>query len=66
VASLALKAINISTLHLNRKDVERAFDVLQAKYAIMKGQARKFNSVALKYIVDCVIWVLIMGKEWRN
>jgi hypothetical protein len=49
-----------------RKDVERAFDVLQAKYAIMKGQARKFNSVALKYIVDCVIWVLIMGKEWRN
>jgi hypothetical protein len=32
----------------------------------MKGQARKFNSVALKYIVDCVIWVLIMGKEWRN
>jgi hypothetical protein len=51
VASLALRAINISTLHINKqstgKDVERVFGVLQAKYAIMKGPARKFNPVAL-------------------
>jgi hypothetical protein len=40
--------------------------VLQAKYAIMKGQARKFNSVALKYVVDCVIILHNMGIDYEK
>jgi hypothetical protein len=38
-----------------RKDVKCAFDILQAKYAIMKGPARLWSQEDLKYIVDCVI-----------
>ena len=49
-----------------RKDVERAFGVLQAKYAIMKGPARRFSPVALKYIVDCVIILHNMGIEYEK
>jgi hypothetical protein len=49
-----------------QKDVERAFGVLQAKYAIMKGPARKFNPVALKYIVDCVIILHNMGIDYEK
>jgi hypothetical protein len=44
-----------------RKDVERAFGVLQAKYAIIKGPARVWNQEDLKYIVDCVIILYNMG-----
>lgn len=44
-----------------RKDVERAFGVLQAKYAIMKGPARLWNPVDLKFIVDCVVILHNMG-----
>jgi hypothetical protein len=49
-----------------QKDDERTFGVLQAKYAIMKGQARKFNSVALKYVVDCVIILHNMGIDYEK
>jgi hypothetical protein len=38
-----------------RKDVERVFGVLQAKYAIIKRPARLWNQEDIKYIVDCVI-----------
>lgn len=44
-----------------RKDVERAFGVLQAKYAIVKGPARLWSQEDLKYIVDCVIILHNMG-----
>ena len=46
--------------------MERAFGVLQAKYAIMKGPARRFSPVALKYIVDCVIILHNMGIEYEK
>ena len=49
-----------------RKDVERAFGVLQAKYAIMKGPARKFNPIAQKNIVDCVIILHNMGIDYEK
>jgi hypothetical protein len=38
-----------------RKDVERAFDVLKAKYQIIKGPAKLWDVYDLKFIVDCVI-----------
>jgi hypothetical protein len=38
-----------------RKDVECSFGILQAQYAIIKGPARLWSEVDLKYIVDCVI-----------
>jgi hypothetical protein len=38
-----------------RKDVEHAFGVLQAKYAIIKGLVRQWSVEDLKYNVDCVI-----------
>jgi hypothetical protein len=38
-----------------RKDIECAFGIIQAKYAIMKGHARLWSEEDLKYIVDCVI-----------
>jgi hypothetical protein len=49
-----------------RKDVEHAFGVLQAKYPIMKGPTRKWNPVALKYIVDCVIILHNMGIDYEK
>ena len=49
-----------------RKDVERAFGVLQAKYAIIKGPARRFKLVALKYIVDCIIILHNMGIDYEK
>jgi hypothetical protein len=44
-----------------QKDVERAFGVIQAKYAIIKGPARVWNQEDLKYIVNCVIILRNMG-----
>jgi hypothetical protein len=44
-----------------RKDVECAFDIIQAKYTIMKGPARLWSQEDLKYIVDCVIILYNMG-----
>jgi hypothetical protein len=38
-----------------QKDVECSFSILQAQYAIIKGPARLWREVDLKYIVDCVI-----------
>ena len=35
-----------------RKDVERCFRVLQGQYAIIKGPARLWHPVDLKFIVD--------------
>ena len=35
-----------------RKDVERCFRVLQGQYAIIKGPARLWDPVDLKFIVD--------------
>ena len=49
-----------------RKDVERTFGVLQAKYAIIKGPARRFKPVALKYIVDCIIIMHNMGIYYEK
>jgi hypothetical protein len=49
-----------------QKDVEHAFGVLQAKYPIMKGPTRKWNPVALKYIVDCVIILHNMGIDYEK
>ena len=46
--------------------MERAFGVLQAKYAIIKGPARRFKPVALKYIVDCIIILHNMGIDYEN
>jgi hypothetical protein len=49
-----------------RKDVERAFGVLQAKYAIIKGPARQWSVEDLKYIVDCVIILHNMGIMYES
>src|SRR5438132_12331200 len=38
-----------------RKDVERAFGVLQAKFAVVKGPARMWYPNDLKYIMDCCV-----------
>jgi hypothetical protein len=38
-----------------RKDVECCFGVLQGQYAIIKGPARLWHPVDLKFIVDCVV-----------
>jgi len=46
--------------------VERTFGVLQAKYAIIKGPARRFKPVALKYIVDCIIILHNMGIDYEK
>jgi hypothetical protein len=46
--------------------VDRTFGVLQAKYAIMKGPARKWNPVALKYIFDFVIILHNMGIDYEK
>jgi hypothetical protein len=49
-----------------RKDVERAFGVLQAKFAIIKGPARQWSVVDLKFIVDYVIILHNMGILYEN
>jgi hypothetical protein len=41
--------------------VERAFGVLQTKYAIIKGPTRLWNPHDLKYIVDCFVILHNMG-----
>jgi hypothetical protein len=38
-----------------QKDVECSFGILQAQYVIIKGPARLWSQVDMKYIVDCVI-----------
>jgi hypothetical protein len=50
-----------SKQHEYRKDVERAFGVLQTKYAIIKGPTRLWNPHDLKYIVDCFVILHNMG-----
>lgn len=37
--------------------MERAFGVLQGKYAIMKGHAIFWDQIDLKYIVD---WIIVL------
>jgi hypothetical protein len=49
-----------------RKDVERSFGVLQAKYAIMKGPTRQWSVEDLKYIADCVIILHNMGIMYES
>jgi hypothetical protein len=49
-----------------RKDEERAFGVLQAKYTIIKGPARQWSVEDLKYIVDCVIILHNMGIVYES
>ena len=49
-----------------RKDIERTFGVLQAKYAIIKGPARLWIPVDLKFIVDCGIILHNMGIEYKQ
>jgi hypothetical protein len=46
--------------------VERAFGVLQVKFAIIKGPARQWSVVDLKYIIDCVIILHNMGILYEN
>jgi hypothetical protein len=48
-----------------RKDVERSFRVLQAKYAIIKGPARLWCPEDLKYIVKCIIILHNMGIKYE-
>jgi hypothetical protein len=47
--------------HAHRKDVERAFGVLQAKYAICKRPARMWDHEDLKYIIDRIVILHNMG-----
>jgi hypothetical protein len=49
-----------------RKDVERSFRVLQAKYAIIKGPARLWCPEDLKYIVKCIIILHNMGIKYER
>jgi hypothetical protein len=41
--------------------VERAFGVLQAKYAICKRPVRMWDHDDLKYIIDCIVILYNMG-----
>jgi hypothetical protein len=52
--------------HEYRKDVERAFGVLQAKYAICKGPARLWSQGDLKYIMDCIVILHNMGIHYER
>lgn len=49
-----------------RKDVERTFGVLQAKYAIIKGPSRMWDPGDMKYIVQCVIILHNMGIKYER
>jgi hypothetical protein len=49
-----------------RKDVKRAFGVLQAKYAIVKRPSRQWNPMDLKFIVDCVVVLHNMGIHYER
>jgi len=46
-----------------RKDVERAFGVLQAKFVVVKGPARMWYPTNLKYIMDCCVILHNMAVE---
>jgi hypothetical protein len=52
--------------HEYRKDVERAFGVLQAQYAICKGPARLWSQEDLKYIMDCIVILHNMGIHYER
>jgi hypothetical protein len=52
--------------HEYRKDVERAFGVLQAQYAICKGPARLWNQEDLKYIMDCIVILHNMSIHYER
>ena len=52
--------------HEYRKDVERAFGVLQAKYAICKGPSRLWKHEDLKYIMDCIVILHKMGIRYER
>jgi hypothetical protein len=52
--------------HEYRKDVERAFGVLQAKYAICKGPARLWSQEDLKYIMNCIVILHNMGIHYER
>ncbi|XP_062169072.1 uncharacterized protein LOC133875089 [Alnus glutinosa] len=51
-----------------RKDVERAFEVLQTRFAIVRGPAQFFYPEMLKDImIGCVILHnMIVEHEWNN
>ncbi|WVZ83764.1 hypothetical protein U9M48_030869 [Paspalum notatum var. saurae] len=46
-----------------RKDVERAFGVLQAKFKILRGPARSFFMNKMKYNMECCVIVHNMAVE---
>ena len=46
--------------------MERAFGVLQAKYAICKGPSRLWKHEDLKYIMDCIVILHKMGIRYER
>jgi hypothetical protein len=49
-----------------RRDAERAFGVLQVKYAVVKRPSRLWNLMDLKFIVDCVVVLHNMGIYYER
>jgi hypothetical protein len=62
------KAKQFAAFHEStRKDVERAFEVLQARFAIIRGPKRGWNREMLKYIMKaCIILHNMIIEDERN
>jgi hypothetical protein len=55
------------TQESTRKDVERAFGVLQARFAIVRGPARSFDHEMLKNImIACIILHNMIVEDERH
>ncbi|XP_050275946.1 uncharacterized protein LOC126717949 [Quercus robur] len=56
-----------STQEASRKDVEHAFGVVQAQFAIVLGPARFFHLEKLKDIMmACIIWHNMIAEDERH
>ncbi|XP_020249142.1 uncharacterized protein LOC109826522 [Asparagus officinalis] len=62
------KRKHFATLHESaRKDVERAFGVLQSRFAIVRGPARSWDEKILKNIMQaCIIMHNMIVEDERN